>query len=80
MGWPHIRVKQRETGGFHRQTEVPVTQGHRIPCPNGIEHSIRGTGEPGRTYQIRNAGGFQSLKMGLFFGAVNAFQSVAHAF
>jgi hypothetical protein len=27
---------------------------------------------------IRNPGGFQSLKMGLFFGAVNAFQWVFH--
>jgi RHS repeat-associated protein len=29
---------------------------------------------------IRNAGGFQGAKMGLFFGVVNAFQAVAHAF
>jgi hypothetical protein len=29
---------------------------------------------------IRNAGGFQSAKMGLFFGAMNAFQWVAHGF
>lgn len=29
---------------------------------------------------IRNTGGFQGAKMGLFFGMVNAFQWVAHAF
>ena len=29
---------------------------------------------------IRNAGGVQGVKMGLFFGAVNAFQQAAHSF
>jgi hypothetical protein len=29
---------------------------------------------------VRNAGGFQGVKMGLFFGTINAFQWVAHAF
>lgn len=29
---------------------------------------------------IRNAGGFQGVKMGLFFGVVDAFQWVAHGF
>lgn len=29
---------------------------------------------------IRNAGGFQGVKMGLFFGGVNAFQWLSHAF
>jgi RHS repeat-associated protein len=29
---------------------------------------------------IRNAGGIQSVKMGLFFGVVNAFQWLSHAF
>ena len=29
---------------------------------------------------IRNTGGFQGVKMGLFFGMVNAFQCLAHAF
>lgn len=29
---------------------------------------------------IRNAGGIQAVKMGLFFGVVNAFQWLSHAF
>jgi hypothetical protein len=29
---------------------------------------------------IRNAGGIQGVKMGMFFGVVNAFQYVSHIF